>query len=331
MDFTNSFKANLFETNEQNFRDKALRLFRYQAQYNPVYARFLNYLDVLPSEITQIEQIPFIPIDFFKQHEVLTGKPKIEQIFESSGTTGQIRSKHFVADLAFYARISREIFQRQYGSLQNYHILALLPSYLERKNASLVAMVSDFIQLSESPHSGFYLDDTTSLVEKIKHLSNDSSRKILLIGVTFALLDLAEEQSLDLQNTIVMETGGMKGRRKELLREEVHQILQNRFGVTTVHSEYGMTELLSQAYSSGEGIFTPPSWLKILIRSVNDPLEHSQTIGKTGGISIIDLANVDSCAFIATQDLGRLRPDGHFEILGRFDHSDLRGCNLLVG
>ena len=285
-----------------------------------------------------MENIPFLPIEFFKQHRVVTGNPGHSIVFESSGTTGQTPSRHFVSDPDLYQQVSETAFNQYYGSPADYHILALLPSYLERKNASLVYMVQHFISLGNSPFSGFFLHHTEVLAHTLKRLSEFdrvARRKVLLIGVTFALLDLAESGHdwsflRNIPELIVMETGGMKGRREELLREEVHQILTHAFRVEKIHSEYGMTELLSQAYSTGEGIFRQPPTMRILLRDVNDPF----SIGshrRSGGINIVDLANIDSCSFIETKDMGSLtETEGEFRVLGRFDNSDIRGCNLMV-
>jgi hypothetical protein len=322
-----------------DFDSLALRIFRYQAAHNPVYQDYLRYLRRDPTQVSRLEDIPFLPIEFFKQHRVVTANPDTEIIFESSGTTGQTLSRHFVSDPRLYQQVSGTIFSQCYGSPADYHILALLPSYLERKNSSLVYMVQHFIRLSDSPFSGFFLHNTEELAHILKRISEVgrvSQRKVLLIGVTFALLDLAES-GYDwsfLQNIpelLVMETGGMKGRREELLREEVHQILTGAFAVEKIHSEYGMTELLSQAYSAGDGIFRHPPTMRILLRDVNDPFSlDSQR--RSGGINIVDLANIDSCSFIETKDIGSFTgTEGQFRVLGRFDNSDIRGCNLMVG
>ena len=251
-----------------------------------------------------------------------------QEVFTSSGTTGSITSKHFVTDIDIYKESYWKGFHHFYGNIESYTVLALLPNYLERKGSSLVYMVEDFIAKSKNPESGFYLHNLEELANKLVKLDRNG-QKVLLIGVSFALLDLIEVQQFDLKNTVIMETGGMKGRRKELVRAELHSILQNGFGVDKIHSEYGMTELLSQAYSKGNGVFATPPWMQILTRDPEDALTI-QSVGKNGGINVIDLANFNSCSFIATQDLGRVFPDGTFEIIGRFDHSDIRGCNLMV-
>jgi len=306
----------------------ALQVFNYQFNHNKVYRSFCDLLYVHPSDVKHINQIPFLPIQFFKTHEVLSSQNPIEQTFSSSGTTGSITSKHYVTDLDIYKQSFRKGFQSFYGNTEDYVILALLPSYLERDGSSLIYMVNDMITQSKHPESGFYLDDLDALYKTLNKL-DQSHKKVLLIGVSFALLDLVERYQFDLKNTIIMETGGMKGRRKELVRAELHQILKLGFGVKNIHSEYGMTELLSQAYSNGNGIFNSPKWMKVLTRDTEDALSI-QHPGKTGGINIIDLANVNSCSFIATQDLGKVLNDGSFEVVGRFDNSDIRGCNLMV-
>ncbi len=330
MNFLNSFKQGLFSLEQGAFEDKALQLFNYQVNHNPVYKAYVDALGVDINGINCIDQIPFLPIEFYKYHEVKTGNWTAEAIYQSSGTTGQTTSKHFMHDTAFYKKVSERIFENQYGPLKNFTILALLPSYLERKNASLVGMMQNFIEKSRRSHSGFYLDDVASLVRKLKLLLADG-KKVLLVGVTYALLDIVEKFELgyDSSNLIIMETGGMKGRRKEMVREELQSILSRGFGVPTIHSEYGMTELTSQAYAQEQGIFSPPVWMKISIREINDPFTALPD-GRIGGVNIIDLANVTSCAFIETKDLGQLRPDGRFTIVGRFDNSELRGCNLMV-
>jgi hypothetical protein len=275
-----------------------------------------------------LEDIPFLPISFFKTKDVVSGVPVIKTIFTSSGTTGGEASKHFVSDLELYERSFRNGFEKFYGPIDAYCILALLPSYLEREGSSLIYMVNDLIKKSGHSSSGFYLNDLNGLRKTLLTLQKQQ-QQILLIGVSFALLDMVEAQPMDLQNAIIMETGGMKGRRKELIREELHSLLKNGFGVDKIHSEYGMTELLSQAYSKGDGVFETPPWMKVMIRDTEDPFTYL-TEGKTGGLNIIDLANVNSCAFIATQDLGKVYLNNTFEVLGRFDHSDIRGCNLMV-
>lgn len=311
---------------EGEFVKKTLEVFDFQYNNNKLYQQFCDYLHRNPSNVTTLHEIPFLPIEFFKTHSVFCGNQLPEMYFSSSGTTGMATSKHFVKDISVYEESFRKGFEFFYGNIKDYIILALLPSYLERSGSSLVYMIDDLIK--ENPESGFYLHNINELVHKLETLEQ-SGKKIILIGVSFALLDLVEKYSFRLKNTIVMETGGMKGRRKELIREELHQILKTRFSVQSIHSEYGMTELFSQAYSFSDGIFRSVPWMKILTRDPEDALSTYPN-GKTGGLNIIDLANVHTCSFIATQDLGKTYPDGSFEILGRFDNSDIRGCNLLV-
>tara|TARA_R110000751_G_scaffold29793_3_gene76751 strand:- start:1305 stop:2285 length:981 start_codon:yes stop_codon:yes gene_type:complete len=315
-------------SSETEFNSLALQVFKFQFENNPVYRSFCDLLYKHPSDVKRIEEIPFLPIQFFKSHQVLSSQSTIEDTFSSSGTTGSITSKHYVTDLNIYEQSFRKGFQDFYGNINDYTILALLPNYLERKGSSLIYMVNDMINQSQYPESGFYLDNITELKEKLIAL-DQQGKKIMLIGVSFALLDLVELHQFNLKNTIVMETGGMKGRRKEMVREELHAVLKSGFGVSKIHSEYGMTELLSQAYSLGDGIFKYPNWMRILTRDPEDALTIHNT-QKTGGINVIDLANINSCSFIATQDLGRVHDDATFEIIGRFDSSDIRGCNLMV-
>ncbi|WKN42545.1 acyl transferase [Tunicatimonas pelagia] len=329
MNFSTQFKHKLLKANPKSFEALALELFQWQAHHNPIYRAYLSYLKVHPTTINTIEQIPCLPIEFFKHHRILSGNhSKVTQIFESSGTTGQIRSKHYVPNLAWYHQVCETIFTQQWGQLQDFHIFALLPSYLERNNASLVSMADYLIRESKSPYAGFYLNNFQQLVDAVEQ-ARQAQGAVLLLGVTFALLDLAEQYSLNWSEVVIMETGGMKGRRKELTRPEVHQILRTKLGVTSVASEYGMTELLSQAYARSTGQFAAPPWMKVMIRDIYDPFAHVQP-GKQGGINIIDLANVDSCAFIETKDLGRVLDNRLFEVLGRYDNSEIRGCNLMV-
>ncbi len=319
----------LFNINsEADFEKKALEIFHFQSVHNEVYRQFIELLKINPKEVKSLEQIPFLPISFFKTHQVTSFKEKEELLFLSSATTGVVQSRHYVKDAELYRQSFRKGFDHFYGNIENYVVLALLPSYLERQGSSLVYMVDDLIQKSKHKESGFYLNNLEELAEMLSDL-DQKGQKILLIGVSFALLDLVENYQFNLNNTIVMETGGMKGRRKELIREELHFILCKGFGVSHIHSEYGMTELLSQAYSKGDGLFQTPPWMKILIRDTEDALTLMPT-GRSGGLNVIDLANRDSCAFIATQDLGKKYTDGSFEVLGRFDSSDIRGCNLMV-
>ena len=306
----------------------ALKVFRHQYDHNLVYRQFCDFVKKDKQTVKSLKQIPFLPIQFFKSHDVVSTIDEPQAIFTSSGTTGSITSRHLVTDVSLYEQSYRQAFSQFYGNIEDYTVLALLPSYLERQGSSLIHMVDDLIQLSNNSNSGFYLNDYDALVSKLLEQERDN-KNVLLIGVTFALLDLIEKQNFKLKNTIIMETGGMKGRRKEMIREELHEILTKGFGVKAIHSEYGMTELLSQAYSLGEGIFECPSWMQIHIRDTEDALTYISN-GKTGGINVIDLANINSCSFIATQDLGKKYDNGSFEVLGRFDNSDIRGCNLMV-
>ncbi len=314
--------------NKTEFEDLTLQVFNYQFKNNRVYRSFCDLLYKHPSDVKTIKDIPFLPIQFFKSHKILSSKNKAETIFTSSGTTGSITSKHYVTDLEIYKHSFTKCFQQLYGNIEDYVILALLPSYLERKGSSLVYMVSEMISKSEHPESGFYLNNFSELKNTLVSVDSQN-KKVLLIGVSFALLDLVETYQFNLKNSIIMETGGMKGRRKELIRADLHKNLKAGFGVENIHSEYGMTELLSQAYSSGNGIYDCPNWMRILTRETEDALSI-QPLGKTGGINVIDLANINSCSFIATQDLGRTFKNGSFEVIGRFDNSDIRGCNLMV-
>lgn len=329
MDFKAQFKQQLL-TNATDFRQLALLLFNYQAEHNPVYKQYLQHLQVKPDQITNLTQIPFLPIEFFKLQKVVTGNFEPQATFLSSGTTQQTRSKHYVADLKWYNQVTKYIFEHYYGPLDQFVIVALLPSYLEQGGSSLVAMVDYFVKQTEQQEEGFYLHNHTQLLQSINS-AKTKGKKVLLIGVSYALLDWAEELqgTHDFSNVIIMETGGMKGRHREMVREELHSYLKKGFAVDTIHSEYGMTELLSQGYSMSEGIFQPGQTMQILLRDLNDPFD----IGahhRSGGINVIDLANVDSCAFIETKDIGRMHENGTFEVLGRFDNSDIRGCNLLI-
>ncbi|WP_394332965.1 LuxE/PaaK family acyltransferase [Pedobacter insulae] len=313
---------------DRAFEQAALSIFYYQAKNCQVYRDFIHHLGIIPTEITSYLQIPFLPISFFKSHDVLSLGQTAAITFSSSGTTGQTQSKHLVADVKIYEQSFNLAFELFYGSIQDTCLLALLPSYLERKGSSLIYMVDSLLSQSKHPQSGYFLHDLATLCQTLNSLKANGT-KTILIGVTYALLDFVEQFKLDFPDLIVMETGGMKGKRKELVREELHQLLCDGFGVTKIHSEYGMTELLSQAYSSGEGVFNCPPWMKILLRDTYDPLTLVAS-KKTGGINVIDLANINSCSFIATQDLGKIHPNGSFEVLGRFDNADIRGCNLLV-
>lgn len=312
----------------KEFHKTAMKIFRFQFQHNEVYQKYCLLLNKSPENVKHLTEIPFLPIEFFKSKDILSSVDAVQTTFTSSGTTGMITSKHHVTDLSFYEASFRSAFSKFYGNIEDYAVLALLPSYLEREGSSLIYMAKDFIEGSNHPDSGFYLHNYNELAKKLVELDN-SGQNVLLIGVTYALLDLIELQKFNLKNTIIMETGGMKGKRKEMIREELHTILAEGFGVEKIHSEYGMTELLSQAYSLGDGIFECPPWMDILIRDTEDPLTIIEE-GKTGGINIIDLANINSCSFIATQDLGKKYSNFSFEVLGRFDNSDIRGCNLMV-
>lgn len=312
---------------ENDFQKVALEIFNFQFENNPVYRSYCDLLYVHPSSVKSITQIPFLPIEFFKTKKLLSTANKPQIIFTSSGTTGSQVSKHYLTDLNLYEDSFTQTFKHFYGGIEDYVIIGLLPSYLEREGSSLIYMVNHLINKSKQPESGFYLNQWDTLIEMLNTL-DQYSKKVLLIGVSFALLDLVENHQFSLKNTIVMETGGMKGRRKELVRNELHEILKKGFGVSNIHSEYGMTELLSQAYSKGDGIFNCPPWMKVLTRDTEDPL--SIIYNQTGGINIIDLANINSCSFIATQDLGNVNNNGSFEVLGRYDSSDIRGCNLMV-
>ena len=314
--------------NETDFERCALQVFKHQFENNKVYRSFCDLLYIHPSDVKEVADIPFLPIQFFKSHAVLSSTQAVQETFTSSGTTGSSVSKHMVTDLSWYTKSYTKGFEYFYGPIEDYTVLGLLPNYLERDGSSLIYMVDDFIKKSNKPASGFYLNNLTELSKTLIALDK-KGEKVLLIGVTFALLDLIERQQFKLQNTIIMETGGMKGRRKEIIRNELHEILCAGFGVSKINSEYGMTELLSQGYSSGDGVFDCPPWMKILARDTEDALTMVGT-NKTGGLNVIDLANYNSCSFIATQDLGKVDNNGSFEVLGRFDHSDIRGCNLMV-
>ncbi len=306
----------------------ALSVFRYQAATNPVYAQYIDFLKTDIQSVRHAQDIPFLPIELFKTEKVLSAFQDALTIFTSSTTTGSFPGKHYVADPSLYEKSFRTTFKLFYGATENYCLLALLPSYLERQQSSLVYMMNNLILSTRHPASGFYLNNHEELANTLLEL-NKSGQKTILVGVSFALLDFVEKYTMNFPGLTVMETGGMKGRREEMLREELHEILTKGFGVNEIHSEYGMTELLSQSYSQGRGIFRCPPWMNVLIRDLNDPLSLSNA-GRTGGINIVDLANLDSCAFIETQDLGKISDDGSFEVLGRFDNSEVRGCNLMV-
>ncbi len=339
------------QKNDPLFESIALEIFQYQSVHNPIYASYLQHLGIDKTQITHLEKIPCLPVSFFKNHEILTGNQEIQHIFESSGTTGASTARHLISDLPFYEFLSLKTFEKIYGPVTDYHILALLPNYLERTNSSLVYMVKGFMYHSFSQESGFFLHNLDELYQKLHYLLSHPSekRKILLIGVTFALLDFAEylkSKKIRLPDTsklLVMETGGMKGRRREILREEVHEELKQVFSLRQIHSEYGMTELISQAYATADGFFEPGPSMRVLLRELNDPFTYLPgfSLGekgidkpktrKTGGINVIDLGNIDSCCFIETQDLGSYSEDyARFKVLGRFDNAELRGCNLMT-
>tara|TARA_Y200000002_G_scaffold50593_1_gene36503 strand:- start:9 stop:983 length:975 start_codon:yes stop_codon:yes gene_type:complete len=309
------------------FKDLALKIYDFQYKNNRVYRQFCNLNNKNLENVQEILEIPFLPISFFKTHKILSSK-KIEKTFFSSGTTNKISSKHFVSDLNLYEKSFLTNFQENFGDPRDYTIIGLLPNYLENKSSSLIYMVNKLIQKSSCNESGFYLEKYEGLIYKLLELEN-LGKKIILIGVSYALLDLIEVKKIKLKNTIIIETGGMKGKRKEMIKSELHEILKSGFGTKNIQSEYGMTELLSQAYSKKNGIFKCPKWMKIFIRDINDP-NNLNSNKKTGGINIIDLANIYSCSFIATDDLGKMVAESKFEVLGRIDNSDIRGCNLLI-
>ena len=322
----NTFINKIFNcTNYATFEKLALEIFDFQMENNLTYAAYAALI-LRGKNPENINEIPFLPLEFFKTEQIICKGQVIEEIFLSSGTTGE-QSKHLVSNIELYKSSYQKTFQLFYGDITDYCILALLPSYKEREGSSLIYMVDDLIKKSKHPQSNYYLNNYEELATTLKELES-KKQKTILFGVTYALLDLAEEFPQKLERTIIMETGGMKGQRKELLKEEIHSILKHSFATENIHSEYGMTELLSQGYSKGNNIFKTPPWMKILTRDVNDPL--SIISNKTGGINVIDLANIYSCPFIATQDLGKTFTDGSFSVLGRFDNSDVRGCNLLI-
>lgn len=315
-------------TDETSFQEVAIQVFREQAKNVIVYREYLEAIRVDPQSINRWEDIPYLPIEFFRSKTVLKDGCKEEVVFQSSGSTAALSSKHVVADVELYKRSFMQGFENRYGSIRQYALLALLPSYLQKGDSSLVYMTDYLIRESKNSFSGFYLDDYAGLAKVLLTLK-ESQQKTILLGVSYALLDLAEQFPISFPELILMETGGMKGRRKEMVREELHAILTSAFGVKQIHSEYGMTELLSQAYSSGDGVYQCPPWMRVRIRDMNDPFHFANPL-KTGGVCVTDLANSLSCAFIATQDLGRQFPDGGFEILGRFDDAEARGCNLML-
>ena len=317
----------IFNVDHKNFEQSSFEVFEFQYKNNPVYKSYCDLLKKTPANIKEISAIPFLPISFFKSHYVSCTK-KFDKVFHSSGTTNESLSKHYVSDINIYEKSFLKNFIDNYGNPKDYVILGLLPNYMENENSSLIYMINNLIQLSKSNESGFFLGQYDFIIEKIKNLCK-GNKKVILFGVSYALLDLTENRNLNLKNTIIIETGGMKGRRREMIKKELHETLKQRTGLDKIHSEYGMTELLSQAYSKGDGIFSCPNWMRVFVRDINDP-NFLNTNSKTGGINIIDLANVNSCSFIATDDMGSIHKNGSFEIMGRIDHSDTRGCNLLV-
>lgn len=321
-------KKRIFETEEANFEKTALEVFYYQFHHVPVYHQFCHLLHRHPQNVKQLCNIPFLPIEFFKSQMILAEEKFASTVFESSGTTGSFPSKHYVADENLYRQSFIRSFERSYGSLTDYVILSLLPSYLERNHSSLVYMATELMRLTQKTESGFFLKEYQELKSRLKALK-EKGQKTILLGVTFALLDFADQYPMEFPELIIMETGGMKGRREELTRREVHEQLTRAFKVKTIHSEYGMTELLSQAYSKGNGIFQSPPWMKVMLRDLYDPLQV-QPFGAGGAVNVIDLANFYSCSFIATGDAGRVNEDGSFEIMGRLDNAEVRGCNLMV-
>ena len=325
---TTNWTNTLAQLTEEQFSETALRVFRYQAAQNAVYHEFVTTLGIDPTNVDTLQDIPFLPIEFFKTHRVLCGNPETSLHFESSGTTGQQTSKHWVPRPDIYTWSYLEGFRQAFGEVEDYCILALLPAYLEREHSSLVNMARGLIERSHHPASGFYLHNLGELAEKLVELAG-TEQKVLLLGVSFALLNLAEQYPIPLRQVQIMETGGMKGRRHEMIREELHAILKEAFDKTRIYSEYGMTELLSQAYTRGAEWFYPPGWMRVLVRDPYDPMDVRYS--GPGAINVIDLANIDSCSFIATSDLGKLHTDGNrFQVLGRMDNSDIRGCNLMV-
>ena len=317
----------VFKLDKTGFERIALEVFRFQQAQNTVYRNYLDVLGIDPASVLNLDQVPFLPVGFFKTHDILTTEFTPGLIFESSGTTGSVTSRHLVKDISLYEESFSKGFEMQYGPVSDWCIIGLLPSYLEREHSSLVYMVNHLVRQTGHANSGFYLHEYAQLASVLEQLEK-AKQKTLLIGVTYALLDFAERYPLPLKSTIIMETGGMKGRRREMIRKEVHDQLKQAFGVPVIHSEYGMTELLSQAYSKGEGVFNCPPWMKVVVREEEDPFLNKSE--GTGIINIIDLANVYSCSFIATDDAGKLYPDGSFEVLGRVDGSDIRGCSLLA-
>ena len=314
--------------NHSEFKKQCLDIYNFQYENNMVYQNYCNMICEDPTDVNEINKIPFLPISFFKTKKILS-TDNFEKVFYSSGTTTNSRSKHFISSLKLYQKSFINNFKLNYSDITQYTILALLPNYYDNKNSSLIYMIEKLIKLSKSKESGFFLDDYINLSKKLIELDTKKERKTILIGVPYALLDMIDFNQFQLNNTIIMETGGMKGRRKEMVRTELHEKLKRGFGVSKIHSEYGMTELLSQAYSKGDGIFKTPSWMKVIIRDINDA-QNLDFNKKSGAINIIDLANYNSCSFIATDDMGKYINNDEFELIGRVDNSDIRGCNLLV-
>lgn len=314
--------------NHSEFKKQCLDIYNFQYENNMVYKSYCNMICEDPTDVNEINKIPFLPISFFKTKKILS-TDNFEKVFYSSGTTTNSRSKHFISSLKLYQKSFINNFKLNYSDITQYTILALLPNYYDNKDSSLIYMIEKLIKLSKSKESGFFLDDYVNLSRKLIELDTKKERKTILIGVPYALLDMIDFNQLQLNNTIIMETGGMKGRRKEMVRTELHEKLKRGFGVSKIHSEYGMTELLSQAYSKGDGVFKTPSWMKVIIRDINDA-QNLDFNKKSGAINIIDLANYNSCSFIATDDMGKYINDDEFELIGRVDNSDIRGCNLLV-
>ncbi len=329
MVFVQNFKSDLFHTDSGNFKDKCLAAFHFQYENNTLYQKYVDEIGVKPNQVKEVIDIPFLPISFFKRHKIIATKADYISCFESSGTTGTERSKLFFYDEEFYNKNAKCIFEQFFGDLSDYSFFFLLPNYLERKNSSLVSMANYFANSSDNRFGGFYLHDFQKLTTDLITALLAKKGKVILWGVTFALLDYAEKFANSYPELIVFETGGMKGRGREPLRTEVHQELKSKLGVQSIHSEYGMTELFSQGYTLKDDIFTFPPQMKVLIRELEDPLFVHQQIGVRGGINVIDLANIDTCCFIETQDIGMLNQEG-FQVLGRFDNSEIRGCNLMV-
>lgn len=328
MDTFKSFESKLYSVNETSFDDIALEVFQYQSEFNPLYQAFIRALGVKVNTVNTIQKIPYMPVSFFKSQSIQTGTWVPETFFSSSGTTGMIASKHAVRDLGFYCRHTRACFEYFFGPVQDYHIMALLPSYLERSGSSLITMIDYFMQLGAPPYQAYYLQNHDKLLRDMEVL-REGNKKVIIWGVSFALLDLAEKGEVDLSDCLVFETGGMKGRRKEITRQELHKLLSGQFNVPHIYSEYGMTELFSQAYTKGTTRFNTPPWLKIIGRDLSDPLTKG-LLQETSGINVVDLANWNTISFIETEDMGKVFEDGSFEVLGRMDNSDVRGCNLMV-